>query len=364
MAAFPPNVTEAQITDFTIKALKKIDKRYKDVVSTPSPVWTMYEKRKAGGVKHEAPGQGPVRRIYYNTPDRGLELSRSQPQGTRTLEKHDSFTEAQYEWGMRLDTLTVPYYDYKNLNSPEGYVKYLEMKRVGINRAHRNAKNNWLWNGRTIGSNKLFGLKDAIRFVPTSDPSRGSIGGIGVADLSVWANRSKNYNDYALTYATGANTKTFLSYGANCLYRLYSDCGYNIDQEDAESEAYPDLIVANQAYMQACTMLAESKLLMRDANDTYKMGVDSFVYRGSRIVEDRNIPDDPNNSAYGVAFLLNTNVVEPVITEGIDDDWDQLSNHPDNTVVFVDKVSQWTIAYRALDRLGVHYGVNPAVTAS
>jgi len=208
MAAFPPNVTEAQITDFTIKALKKIDKKKKDVVTAPSPLWTMYEKNKAGGMRSESPGQGPVRRIYYNTPDRGLELSRSQPQGTRSLEKHDSQTEAQYEWGMRIDTLTVPFYDYKNLNTPEGYIKYLEEKREGISRAHRNAKNTWLWSGRTIGTNKLYGINDAVRFVPTTDPTRGSLGGISVADLSVWKNRSANFNDYALTYATGANTKT------------------------------------------------------------------------------------------------------------------------------------------------------------
>lgn len=364
MAVFPPNVTEAQITDFTIKALKKIDKRKKDLVTSPAPLWHMYEKNKAGGMKSESPGQGPVRRIYYNTPDRGLELSRSQPQGTRSLEKHESQTEAQYEWGMRIDTLTVPFWDYKNLNTREGYIKYLEEKREGIKRAHRNSKNSWLWSGRTIGSNKIFGVNDAVRFVPGTDPTRGSLGGISVSDFSVWKNRSANFNDYALTYATGANTKTFLSYGTNCLFRLYSDCGYNIDQEDASDEAYPDLIAANQAYMQACTMLAESKLLMRDANDTYKLGVEAFVYRNARIFEDRNVPNDPNNSSYGVAVLLNTSVVEPVKTDGIWDDWDTIVQHPENTIVSVDLVSQWTMAYRALDRLGVHYGVNPAVTAA
>lgn len=351
------------IGDYFLRTVRKLDTTFKDIITPNHPLFKRWESGDVRGMKEEPPGRGPVREIYINTPDRGTELSEGQRIGARDIATHESNTEAQYHWVLRLDTLALDLYTVKNTPTKVGFISWADGKRIGINKAHRNKQVDYVWNGATVGGKHIFGLKDAMRFDPTADPSRGKVGGIGVADVDQWTNNSANFNSNALTYTTGAKTATFMTTGTNCLLRLYSDCGYYAGG-DSDDEVYPDVIPCNQAYWQAVVMLIEHGMMFRDEKDSYKLGIESVVYRQGRIFEDRNVPNDPNDATYGVAFLINSKVVEPVYASGIRNMWERSVDHPVDTVASVDKMTQMTMTYRALNRLGVHYGVIPTVSAS
>jgi hypothetical protein len=180
-----------------------------------------------------------------------------------------------------------------------------------------------------------------------------------VADLPTWTNISKNFNDNYQTFVSGAETQTFLDEGDDSLLQLYSDVRY-VDEEVEGNYVMP----CNSAYWRVCNKLARDGIMFRDDNSKKELGVSGITFHGGTIFEDRNIPDDPNTSTYGVLFMLSTDCFEWVYAKGIRMRWDDRKEHIVDTAMSWDKVSQFSIAYNDLRRMGVHYGVIPTVAAS
>lgn len=362
MPAFPPTVKPSQIDDFLMSVMHKLQKEDPTDIITPRyPLFMKMEKAEISSIIEENPGHGPVRDVYYKTEDRYIELSAGKRSGTRDLRPQEHSTRAQYDWVMLLNSLTIPLYDWENINTPEQVVDYLARKKKGTDKSHRNRQVTYLWDGATIGGMKLWGLKDAIRFTPTADPARGAVGDLGVADLPDWTNNSKNFNAAYATWIGGALTSCFIDEGSNSLLSLWSDCGYN-DQD--VGEAYPDLIPCNSVYWRLCSRLAANKIMFYDERSVKDLGVAGIAFQTATIFEDRNVPNDPNNSTYGVAYLLNTNVFNWIYARGIRNRWSKSVQHQVDTFYSFDKISEVCVAYSDLSRLGVHYGVNPTASAS
>ena len=362
MPPFPPEIAEKVLDDFVTSTMRKIAKKEpRDLVTPRNPLFKRLESREVGGIVEENPGQPVVRDLQYAVADRDIELSRTQRVQTRNYTPEESFTSAQFEYGMCLSTLTVDMYTYENVQTPEALVNYMERAKRVKDRSHRNKQVGYLWDGRTIGTTPIFGLKDAIRFTPTSDPARGAIGRVSVSDLPQWTNKSANYNDNFLAYDSGAEIETFLDNGSNSLLSLYFKCSERARGEGPEGQ--PDLIACNEAYFRCCHRMVSKGLMFRDNKDRYKLGVDGFVFQNAVIFEDPNVPDDPNNSTYGVAMLLNSRSFDVVYTKGIRNRWGNTVTLQGDTAIAIDKVTQMTVAYDDLGELGIHYGVIPTVDA-
>jgi len=362
MSAFPPTISPTELTDFLLAVRHKVfTKDPTDIITPRYPVFMRLESGKYNAVIEEPPGQGPVRDIYYQTEDRITELSASVPQQPRDYRSQENNTRAQYFWIQCISTLLVPSYEYDNCQTPDALVSLIMRKKKGVDKSHRNKQVSYLWNGRTIGSEKLFGLADVLRFTPTSDPSRGAVGMISVDDLPSWTNKSKNYATAYKVYDTGAQTTTFLNNGSNSLSQLWSDLGYN-DQD--VQEAYPDLMPCNSPFYRCCEDLVTMRQMSTDVSGTQELGVSAISYKSASVFEDRNVPDDPNDSTYGVCALLNSNAWNVVYAQGIRNEWGAPVVLQGDTAIAWDKKTQMTIAYEDLGRLGLLYGVIPTPSVS
>lgn len=362
MPAFPPSVRPSQIDDFFVSVMLKSSKKDPTDITTPRyPLFRRLESKEVRGVIEENPGHGPVRDVYYKTEDRHTELSAGQKIQPRDYRPHENLTRLQYDWIMLITHLAISTYDWENINTPEELGNYLSRKKKNVDKAHRNKLVNYLWYGVTVGGMKLFGIRDVIRFTPTADPSRGAVGGIGVADVPNHTNQSSNFNDKYQYFVGGGQTKTFLDEGTSSLLTTYNNCGYN----DAEgSDAYPDLMPCNEAMWRVLHRLAQQKLVFYDDNKSKELGVPGITFQTMTAFVDRNVPDDPNNSSYGVGILWNSNFFEWAYAKGIRHRWSKGRERDLDTAYAWDKYSQVSTIWNGLDRFGIIYGVIPTVDAS
>lgn len=362
MPAFPPTVKPSTIDDFFMSVMLKMSKKDPTDITTPNyPLFRKLEKKEVKGVIEENPGHGPVRDIYYKTEDRYTELSAGQKIQPRDYRPHENLTRLQFDWIMLISHLAISTYDWENINTPEELGTFLTRKKKGVDKSHRNRLVNYLWEGITVGGQKLFGIKDVIRFTPTADPTRGAVGGVGVADVSNHTNKSKNFNAAFDQYVGGGQTATMLDSGANSLLSLYIDCGYN-DGEGAD--AFPDLMPCNEIYWRCLHRLAQRKLCFYDDNSMKELGVPGITFQTMTAFYDRNIPNDPNTSTYGVSMLWNSNYFEWAYAKGIRHRWSKGRERDLDTAYCWDKYSQVTALWHGLDRFGVHYGIIPTPTTS
>jgi len=174
-------------------------------------------------------------------------------------------------------------------------------------------------------------------------------------------NRIKRIIEEEWAGSLNGGSPRFLDNGANCLAQLWSNLGYNDQDTD---EAYPDLIPCNAVYYRCLMNLVRLRMLAIDVSASGELGIESISYKGASAFEDRNVPDDPNNSTYGVAFLLNSNAWNVVYASGIRNQWTQPTVLQGDTAISWDKKTQMTFAYDDLSRLGVHYGIIPTPTTS
>lgn len=362
MPAFPPTTRPNVIDDFLINVRTKITTKDPTDITTPAyPLFKKLETKEVKGIIEENPGHGPVRDLYYKTEDRHIELSAGQKIMPRDYRPHENLTRLQYDWIMLISSMTLSKYDWENINTPEELGKFLVRKKKNVDVSHRNKQVDYLWNGVTVGGMKLFGIRDVLRFVPTADPARGAVGGIGVADLSNHTNQAKNFNAAYNTLVGGGQTQTFLDEGTNSLLALYTSCGYNASEG---SEAFPDLMPCNEILWRCMHRLAQMKLCFYDDNSMKELGVPGITFQTMTAFYDRNVPNDPNNSAYGVGHLWNSNSFEWAYAKGIRNRWSDNRERDLDTAVAWDKVSQMAALWHGLDRFGVIYGVIPTVAAS
>lgn len=355
MPGFQTIVPESRLDDFVASVRRKTPRTYTDITTPAHPVFTRMEQ--AGAVKTEDGGMAPVRGVMYATPDRTITLSRSKPFKDRLFTPIETKTAAAYHWIMWVTTLTIPQYTYLNATSGPQMVNYVQGQMDALDVQLQNKMVDAMWNGYTEGDEKIWGLKDLIRFDPSTDPARGKVGGIGVADLPDWKNQSKNYDNPAFEYDSGARVRTFLTNGTNSLSALYLACSNNPD--GTQKQGQPNLFAVNQQMYLFMQALAESGKIFRDGNTAMELATDGFMYKGAAVYYDNDCPDDPNNSEYGVGFLINTNALDWTWASGLKKVWGTMEKLQSKTGFAWEETSQGTMCASDLRRSGVIYGVKP-----
>lgn len=354
-----PQIVESELNDFVRAMERKRSKTLTDIFTPNHPLFMMLEKH--GGVTKENPGQGPVRDVRYARVRRTKKLSRTQKTVEREKADSQTTTTAQYQWVMHLNTLFVDRYTFLNTQGGDAQVKYLSERMDERDMDMKIQMVEDLWSGDTVGSTAQFGLQDFIQFDPTSDPARGAIGGLSVAEFPTWANQYANFNAAYATYTGGAQVSTFLDTGTNSLGTLYRNCSNNPLGTMAEGQ--PNLIAANEAMIRYCEGLARAGLLMKCGGGTNDFGIDGFRFKNAIIYWDPDCPNDPNDSSYGVGFLINTRSLEVVYAKGLERMVDDRDKELTDGSYTWDITSQWTTTCNDRRKNGVLFGLKP-VSAS
>ena len=360
MAGFAAAVTPDKFDDFVMHTREKSGRDLTNVVTPDHPTFRMLEKHK--GIEDDEPGRGPVEDIRTETANRTTILSLSNGLADRNLVEHSGITRATYDWIMAVTDFVINYYDYLNATGAVAMMKIVEQKLEGLDIALEETMVDMLWNGKVSGTEKLFGLKDLIRFTATADPAKGKIGGIGVADVPTWTNQSKNYNTAFMTVTSGALVNTFLTNGTNSWLALYRACSNNPDNQVTQ-RGCPNLIACNEVMDGYLHALHEQRRIFVDEQSNVELGIDGFRYKNAIAYWDPNVPDDPNSATYGVAFFLNTWAFKWKYARGLKKQWSNLVKMSSKTGYQADETTQVALTVKDLRRLGVSYGVKPAVVS-
>lgn len=359
---FPPVRTE-ELNDFVLAVLSDISKREpEDLVTPQHPLWRRMEQRDVSTIERRPPGKGPVEDILYAAPDRSIEISLSQDMKDRDFTPIEGHTQAKFDWVIYLQTLTIPMAEYKNSQGKNAIVDIVKRKKRQLDVAFKNKMVQYLWNGAVSGSEVFWGVNDAILFDPTTEPSKGAVGRIEVSGLPAWKNITKNYNDYYKVLCEGGNYSTMEFNGSNSLFRCWHETTQNAEGEGAEGQ--PDLMPCNVIFYERFADLVSSRLIFSNKSDNFDLGVDGFWFRSGTIFPDSQVPDDPNNSGYGVCLMLNSRSFSFVYAEGIERSWDNMYRLQNKTGYAWDRMTQCSMTWRNRAKNAVFYGVKGQGTQS
>jgi len=351
--AFLPQIVESELNDFVRAMARKTSPDLTNVIEVSHPF--LDQLRKVGGVKFENPGQGPVRDIQYASVRRVKKLSRTKKTGEREKAGSQTTTTAQYNWIMYMATMYVDKFTFHNTMGGDAQLSYLKERQDERDRELHKQLVEDIWNGDTVGTTPVWGLKDAIQFVPTADPDRGAVGGISVTDVPTWKNYASNFNGPYATYVNGAQTLTFLDSGTSSLGTLYRNCCNNDDQKN--EKGCPKLMPSNEAMIRYCEGLSRAGLLRQDGNETRDFGIEGFRYKKAIIYWDNDCPVDPNDNSRAVSFLINPYSFEVIFAKGLERMvGPQVIEQSDGSYTW-DITSQASIAVKDRRRNGVFYGV-------
>lgn len=359
-----PIIREEQLDKFALSIMNAKSPDQVDIVTPRHPLWRMLEEKKAKGMSGTEPiGKGPVRDFLYETEDHSTDISATSGIKDFDYTEREGETQAQYYWVIHYETVTLDEAVYITNAGALQLFDILTRDKRKAEKAFRNKQVDRLWNGVTVGRNKMWGLKDIIRFDPTTDPSRGAVGGITAVDGQAWGtkwrNQATNYNDVSVDWRSGGKFRTFVDddTSSSTFYDLWYDCS-NHEKGEME-EGQPDLIPCNKAFMKALNSIIQDRIVLQDLDKTHRLGVKGYDYRGAMIFEDPSVPDDPNTSTYGVAMLVNTNVVEWLYAAGVDSGWSPLARVPGKTAFACHRKRVYTIACSAPGWNGVFFGLKP-----
>lgn len=354
MAVTLPQIKERDLNDFVLGTLRAMDKGDPtDIITPKHPIFDMLVD--GGNAGSEPPGQGPVEDVMFVTPDRSTILSISSDFKEQPETPIDAHTTAQYDWIMLIETLTIPLFVFKNTQGALALGNYINRKRKVIERAEKNKLIDWLWDGRSSGAERIFGLNQAIRFVPGTEPTQGSIGRLPLADFATWQNNAENHNAAYKTVSSGTLTKTFIEDPdvTTSLSDLYIDCSNNTDKSE------PDILAVNTTCLKMFQDLNRHGLIVRDDQSEFKRGFTGFTYLNAKVVWDPKVPNDPNDATFGVGMFINTEAMRVVFAEGITKDWSEMRRLV-KTGFSWDRSSQIAITYDDLSKFGVIFGLKPA----
>lgn len=357
--AFLPQILESELNDFVRAMARKTSPDLTNVIDLPHPI--LDQIRAAGGVKFENPGQGPVRDIQYATVRRTKKTSRTKQTFEREKAGSQTTTTAQFGWVMYNTTMAVPKFLYHNIMGGDAQLSYLKERMDERDMDMMKQLVEDIWNGDTVGSTQQWGIKDFVQWDPTSDPARGAVGLISVADVPTWRNVSSNFAEAYATYSSGAQTRTFLDSGTKSLGSTYRACCNNPDSKSKKGR--PNLMPSNEAYIRYCEGLARAGLLRQDGNETRDFGIEGFRYKDGIIYWDNDCPNDPSDSSKGVSFLLNTDMMEVVFAKGLERMMgDKMIESEDGSYTW-DVTTQCTMTIKDRRRCGVIYGIGEAAAA-
>lgn len=356
---FSATVNESLLDDFVLAVREKKSRDLTDI-ATPQHV-TFKKMEQTGGIREENPGRGPVEDVRYATPRRTVVLSRSAPMKEPSREPIAGITQAQFQWMQFITTLLIPKFNYDNTIGADAMADYVSRQMDILDTDLEEQMVECLWAGLVNGTDVMWGLQDFVQFVPTADPAKGAVGGIGVANIATWANQAKNYNKAYQAWDTGAPVTDFLTDGSNSLLALYLACCNN--PQGHASAGQPNLLAVNETLFLYFADLYRQGLVFSDAQENQFLGVDTYRFRGATVYHDRDVPNDPNTSTYGVGYLFNTWSMSWVWARGLKKKWSDKHKLNDLTAYQWDETSQGTMTVRDRRRNGVIFGVKPKTVA-
>jgi hypothetical protein len=360
--AFPPVRTE-KLNDFVLAVLNDISKREpEDLVTPQHPLWKRMDQNEVKTIERRPPGKGPVEDVLYQAPDRSIEISLSQDMKDKEFTPIEGYTQAKFDWVIYLQTLTIPMAEYLNSQGKNAIVDIVKRKKRQLDVAYRNKMVSYLWSGAVSGSEVFWGVNDAVKFDPTTEPEKGAVGRIEVSGLPGWANVSKNYDDSYKVLCEGGNYETMEFNGDDSLFQTWYATTQNAEGDGAEGQ--PDLMPCNATFYQYFADLVSSRLIFTNKADNFNLGVDGFWFRSGTIFPDSNVPDDPNTSTYGVALMLNSRSFSFCFAEGIERKWESMYKLQTKTGFAWDRLTQCSMTWRNRAKNAVFYGVQDKGTKS
>lgn len=348
MAGFQATVNESRLDDFVLSTVRKVSKEITNVITPSHPTFKRLEAK--GMIGEEEPGQGPVEDIQYAQPDRVIELSRTQDYQNVDQAPVEVTTQAQYDWIMVMQHLVIGKYEYLNAQSGGQFVDLIKRRMQALDDGLMEKQVDYLWDGVTVGTNNLFGIKDIVQQTPTSDPSRGAVGRISVSNIPTWANQYQNFNGEFKDVSTGGHLEyTFLD-KANGLLDLFTRCANN------GLDSKPDLIPCNLEFYRFCTNLYNEGRMFRDTASNVELGVDGFSFQGATIYHDYDCPTFTANQ--GNAYLLNSKSFRWVYAKGLKKSWGNMVKLESKTAYQWDCTMQVAMTCKDRRKNGVIWGIS------
>jgi len=347
MAGFSATINESRLDDFVLATVRKVSKETTNIITPSHPTFKRLEAK--GMIGEDEPGQGPVEDVQYAQPDRTIELSRSQDYQTIETTPVEVSTQAQYDWVMVLQHLVIGKYEYENATSGAGMTKLITKRMQALDDGLMEKQVSYLWNGVTVGTHNLFGIKDIVQQTPTSDPSRGAVGRISVSNIPTWANQYKNYNGEFKDVSSGGHLEYSFLDKANGLLDIFTECANN------GVNAKPDLIPCNLEFMRFCTNLHNEGRIFRDSASNVELGVDGFSFHGATIYHDYDCPTF--TAGEGNCYLLNSSSMRWLYASGLKKKWGNMVKMEGKTGYQWECVMQVAMTVKDRRKNGVFWGV-------
>lgn len=348
-----------KLNDFVLVMERNRTNGFTDIVNTNKPAHQALMRK--GAIKDEPPGIGPVRDVKFTQSRRATFMSPTQPTGPRDFAETEFMTQAQYRYIAWNVTMTLAEYNYQMTQGPLARYNYIKRQMDNKDEDLEQTYNDILWNGATVGSTPCWGINDLVQFTPTTNPTRGAVGGLSVTDFPTWKNQTANYDAAFLTLSNGGRYSCFLDTGTNSLSSVFRRASNN--KENGMS-GNPDIGLCNEPYMLYLEQLWRDNMLACRDSGANQLGVESFIYKGMDLVWDENVPNDPNNSTYGVCVGLNCEKgVEVVYASGLRRLVKDMQEHPTNHGKYWDTYVYMCLASAHRGLNFVHYGVKPIASA-
>lgn len=363
MPAAIPRVRVQELNTFVLATLDDPANRDpEDLVSRVHPVFKRMENGDVKTIERRPGGQGPREEVMYAAPDRSVEASLSDGIVDKEHTPIEGYTDAKFDWVMRIDTLTIPEPQYRNNQGPNQIADIVVRKKRQLDSSYKSALVNYLWNGGAHGSDVFWGLNEIVRFDPNTAPAKGNVGRLDHTNplLPHWKNNAINYNKAYLTINTGAEATNMLT-DTDGLLDLWIQCSDNADGDSQEGQ--PDLMPCNQTFLRYMTDLADRKLVFVNKDEDFNLGVEGFWYRSGVVFWDRNVPNDPNNATYGVCMMLNSRSFSFIFTEGIERSWEDMYKLQTKTAYAWDRYTQLSMSVRHPAKNGIFFGVKAKTIA-
>ncbi len=358
--AWPPTRTQ-DLDDYALSVLYPTNKKSAiDVVTPDHPLFNMMKKRNGGKMPTEDPGYGPVTEdLMYKTPDRSTKISRSQDLQAITYTPIRAYTQAKYDWIQRIQTLTIGQMEIDNAQGPLAFKNIVAKKKTPLEQEQQNEINRILWEGDTLNQEKVFGIRDFVTITPNSDPSRGSVGGITVAeaDASFWKNKSQNFNEaaFAITSGNASSNLVFSLDGSKGMLKMWKDCSNNVGPDGK-----PDLMPCNFHFYNSLLKLTESRIWVFDKQPRFEIGLsDALYFRSGHIFWDQFVGEDSDAlvADTGTLYMLNTSSFAVKFAKGLERKWGSGYRVPGQTGTAWEMSTQYTITINDRRRNGVLYNV-------
>lgn len=350
-----PTIDPSELNDFVLQMERDRTSDFCDIVNTGKPLHKALER--CGAIMNKPVSIAREIPVKFTQARRASFMSASQPTVAREFAENQFLTAAQYKYAAIVVTMTLAQFHEDMTSGGLAQFDYIKSRMDDKDQDLLLTYNDWLWDGATIGSDKIWGINDIVQFTPTADPARGAVGGLSVTDFPDWKNQTADFDGAYKSLAPGGVLRSMLEYGDNSLGSVYRAASNNMEPDGNGS---PDIIVANEEYIRACEGLSLEGRLMKMSASSNQLGVDSFKFKDADIIWDENVPDAPT-AGEGVAIGLNCkkgfNVVYPEgLRRKVSDKYKHPTEHGHawDTFVYLNFVT----ANRKLNF--VHYGVQDA----